>query len=383
MNNKVLLVDDEPSILEAFRRQFRKLYSVDTAESGIEGLEFVSSKGPYAVVVSDMRMPVMDGIQFLKEVKLLNPETIRVMLTGNADLETAMNAVNEGNIFRFLTKPCPPEWLLKTIQAGIQQYRLVTAEKELLEKTLSGSVKVLTEILGLVNPIAFGRSVRIKDYVNHIVTRLNLPFAWQFELAALLSLIGCVTLPPEILGKVYSGIALTDDERRMFEKHPQTARELLVNIPRLGTVARMIETQDQMFSRRTESEDYSGEDMVALGGNLIKIAMDFENLILSGKSKEIALKEMSAHSEEYFNDAVMALNDFETGLTKDIEKTIYVKDLSTNMVLNQDIKTKKDVLIAIKGQEITYTMLQRLTSFAKSVGINEPFNVIERQSDLG
>jgi len=376
MSNKVLLVDDERNILEAFKRQLRKQFAVDTALGGNEGLEIIASQGPYAVIVSDMKMPGMDGIQFLKEVRQRTPNSVRVMLTGHADLQTAMSAVNEGHIFRFLTKPCPSEWLSNTIQAGIQQFRLVMAEKELLEKTLSGSVKVLTEILGLVNPVAFGRAMRIKSYVNHIASQLNIPYAWQFELAAYLSLIGCVTLPPDTLEKVYAGSPLTSDEQGMFKKHPVIARELLVNIPRLGTVARMIEAQGQLFIRRTKSEDFKGEDMIALGGNLLKIAMDFDKLIIQGTSKDAALKEMSMHPEEYFTEAVSALKDFEAGPIDEVEKSVRIRELHTGMVLNEDLKAKNGTLIAVKGQDITYIMLQRLRAFAKSVGVIEPLRVI-------
>ncbi|MFH1417727.1 MAG: response regulator, partial [Planctomycetota bacterium] len=136
MSKKILCVDDDPNILNAYRRGLRRLFEIETAEGGAEGLEAIASQGPFAVVVSDMRMPGMDGIQFLTAVKKRAPESVRIMLTGNADQQTAMDAVNEGSIFRFLTKPCPPEHLAKALTAGIEQYRLITAEKELLGKTL-------------------------------------------------------------------------------------------------------------------------------------------------------------------------------------------------------------------------------------------------------
>src|SRR5882672_4792554 len=112
MNTKILCVDDEPNVLEAFSRSLRKDFQVFVAQSGEQGIAMIENEGPFAVVVSDMRMPEMDGIQFLSRVRETIPETVRVMLTGNADQQTAMNAVNEGNIFRFLTKPCSPEALV-------------------------------------------------------------------------------------------------------------------------------------------------------------------------------------------------------------------------------------------------------------------------------
>jgi DNA-binding NtrC family response regulator len=128
--DKILLVDDDPSVLEALQRQFRKQFSLHTASGGEEGLTMVRVKGPYAVVVSDCRMPALDGIQLLGLVRKIAPDTVRMMLTGNNDLHTAMEAVNQGEIFRFLTKPCAPEIFSKALEDGIKQY-----QRNLFKKT--------------------------------------------------------------------------------------------------------------------------------------------------------------------------------------------------------------------------------------------------------
>ena len=139
----ILFVDDELRILQAFERQLRKRFSIRTAESAQEALKILEVDGPCAVIVSDMWMPGMDGIELLARVKNLYPDTVRIMLTGNADQETAIEAVNCGQIFRFLTKPIPPEALTNSLDLAIREYRLITAEKELLSQTLKGSVNVL------------------------------------------------------------------------------------------------------------------------------------------------------------------------------------------------------------------------------------------------
>src|SRR5579863_6628829 len=115
MNDKILLVDDEAAILEGYQRLLRRDFRIDVARGGKSTLASLESSGPYAVVVSDMRMPEMDGAQLLAKVKVLSPDTVRVMLTGNADIQTAVSAVNEGSIFRFLTKPCTKETLAKAL----------------------------------------------------------------------------------------------------------------------------------------------------------------------------------------------------------------------------------------------------------------------------
>jgi DNA-binding NtrC family response regulator len=151
MSDRILLVDDDSHVLDGYRRSLSRDFLVETAAGPDEALPLIEKNGPFAVIVSDMRMPGMSGIQLLGAVKSISPETVRIILTGNADMETAIDAINEGNIFRFLIKPCAHEVMAKTLTAALVQYRLVTAEKQLLEQTLSGSIQVLTEVLSLVN----------------------------------------------------------------------------------------------------------------------------------------------------------------------------------------------------------------------------------------
>src|SRR5688500_1702397 len=110
MAEKILYVDDEPQILQGFTRQFGRKYTVDCAPGGVEGLHMMATQGPYAVVLSDMHMPGLDGIAFLAKAKELSPDTVRMMLTG-ANEKTAAQALNQGQIYRFLSKPCSPETL--------------------------------------------------------------------------------------------------------------------------------------------------------------------------------------------------------------------------------------------------------------------------------
>ena len=237
---KVLLVDDNQNLLSAVKRQFHNKINLVTAPGGEDGLAAIQFEGPFAVVVSDMQMPYMDGVEFLAKVRELSPDSIRMMLTGNANLQVAMDSVNEGNIFRFLTKPCSQEVLYDAVLAGLKQYRLHQAEKELLNRTLKGAVALLTDVLSLVNPVAFSRASRIKRYVSLMVEAMKLEDAWSYELAAMLVQLGCIALPPELIEKVSSGAELSDEERKVFATHPDVASRLLQHIPRLETVAAMV-----------------------------------------------------------------------------------------------------------------------------------------------
>ena len=307
MTEKILLVDDDPNILAAYKRQLRRPFHIEVALGGEQGLEAVDSQGPFAVVVTDMRMPIIDGIQFLTMVKERAPDTVRMMITGYADLQTAIDAVNEGNIFRFLTKPCPPETLAKTLRAGIEQYRLITAGRQLLEDTFVGAVRVLTEILGMVNPAAFSRASRIKGYVKDIAENLQLPDLWQFELAATLSQIGCITLPPDICDKIYAGASLSVDEQRIFSSHPSVGYKLLANIPRLEPVAQMIKGQLQRSSYSDNLAPESTREMITLGSQILKVALDFDQLVAQGLSRKSALSELRGRPAMYNPKVVAAL----------------------------------------------------------------------------
>ena len=131
MTAKILFVDDDALLLQTHQRQLRKLYQVEVAQGAEAALVAIREHGPFAVIVSDMRMPGMNGVQLLAKVREIAPDTVRMMLTGYGDLNSAMEAVNEGHIFRFLTKPCSRSTLAKALDASIAQYRLVTAEREL------------------------------------------------------------------------------------------------------------------------------------------------------------------------------------------------------------------------------------------------------------
>src|SRR5437868_1164007 len=140
---KILCVDDEPNILAGLALHLERRYEVATATSGAAGLEYLERDGSTAVVLSDMRMPEMDGAAFLSQVRQLRPDSVRLLLTGQTDIAAAIAAINQGQIFRFLSKPCPPDILMDAVKAAVEQHRLVTSERVLLEQTLRGSIKTL------------------------------------------------------------------------------------------------------------------------------------------------------------------------------------------------------------------------------------------------
>src|SRR5579862_9085817 len=284
MRERILLVDDDSNVLDAYRRSLSREFLLETAIGSDQALPLIEKNGPYAVIVSDMRMPGMSGIQLLSAAKTTSPDTVRVILTGNADLQTAIDAINEGSIFRFLIKPCDREVMAKTLTAALMQYGLVTAEKELLEQTLSGCVQVLTEVLSLVNPAAFARADRARRYIRHVVTAMKLGNPWQYEVAAMLSQLGCVTLAPETVEAVYNGQPLTPSEETQVAAHPRVAFDLLSNIPRLEPIAWMIEHQN----RPVPADGGSQQADIRKGAEILRLILAYEDAIHKGSSRNEA-----------------------------------------------------------------------------------------------
>jgi len=376
LTRRILFVDDEPKILQGFERQLSSRFEIQTAPGPEPGMQIFLRDGPFAVVVSDLRMPVMNGIQFLSEVRHKNDDTVRVMLTGQADLNTAIAAVNEGRIFRFLTKPCPTEVLTAALDAAIEQHRLITSERELLEKTLRGSIQVLTEVLSLVNPGAFSRACLIRKYATHMATRLKLPNVWEFELAAMLCQLGYITVPQQVLDKVAAHEKLSPDENAVFSAHPAVTERLLENIPRLETVARMIRNQSSAPPLQEHTDALFGEaNVVTMGTAILRAALEFDRLAGDGKPRRDALAHM--RQSGWFH--LRLLDALETAEIQSVERKVVmvrVNELNTSMIANQDICTSKGVLLLPKGEELTTPMIERLRGFSRTVGIPQPLSVL-------
>jgi CheY-like chemotaxis protein len=375
VNSRVLFVDDEPQVLEGIQRSLRKQLDLHTAPSGAEGLRVLTEAGPFALVVSDMRMPVMNGAQFLAKVRAQSPDTVRMILSGQADLQATIAAVNEGHIYRFLSKPCPADQLLASIEDGLKQHRLLSAEKVLLEQTLSGCVTMLIEILGMVSPGASSRAARLRKYTVGLAKALELTDRWEWGLSAFLSQIGCVALPKELLSKVEAGQNLTDDEKRLYESHPEVAGKLLAAIPRMEDVAHIVTAQSGSMSFADQSEDIRQWNVRNAGRLLLRTAIEFDRLIATGASSEAAAVTLSASTLGLPASVVTALRFIAPTGQQRVVRQIRLKELSLGMILDEDLVSPKGIRLVPAGHEVTRSLIVRLESIAAGVGVAEPFRV--------
>jgi len=262
---------------------------------------------------------------------------------------------------------------------AIDQYHLIIAERELLDKTLKGSIRVMAEILSQVNPTAFSSASRVKRYVVKIARSIGLPSSWELSIAGFLSQIGCVTVPNEILEKVYSGDELSQEERAIFDSHPKAGARLLANIPRLGNIARMIALQRRPFhAYKQEAAKGPSDKLVYLGGQILKAAVDFDYLLFLGTKPDAAIRRMKEAKGEYNPKILEILAGIGRQQVAFTVKKLRLGQVLVGMELNQDLRAKNGLLLAKKGQEITLGLRDRLINFSKTIGIEEPFEVLLR-----
>ncbi|MBN2640655.1 MAG: response regulator [Victivallales bacterium] len=378
-NRNILCVDDDPNVLFGIRRHLRNHFQLEAATGPEEGLRALNSGVEFAVIVADMQMPGMNGIEFLSKAQEICPDSVRMMLTGNADMKTTMEAINQGHVFRFITKPCEPDDLKKILEAGVRQFQLVTAERELLGDTLNGSVEVLVEILTMTCPTAFSRAARIKEIISPILPELGVKDTWIYEMAAMLSQIGCVTIPPEFMEKAYYGEHLSSSEQEMLKNHPATGRELIAHIPRMDIVAEIIGRQNENFDGQIIPLHKTRESLIALGAQLLRAAGDLDTEIHHGHNNETAVNILKENMKLYNPRIIQLLEEHLLHRAKVRgTKVIPLNNLRRGMILKEDLRVNR-ILMVGKGQKINDAMLQRLENLWDHDIINpkQMINVIE------
>lgn len=369
-NRRILCVDDEPNVLGALARILSESFVVDTAASGEEALAAIT-KVDYAAIVSDMRMPGMTGAALLAKVRVTRPDSVRILLTGDADVESAILAVNDGKIFRFLTKPCPSATLRKTLELAVEQHALVRAERDLLDGTLRGIVKLLTDVLALVSPGVFARSTRLKALVTHAVKQLKLKDEWMYEVAALLSPLGCIALPDDIVARSFAGQEVTDVERASFVAHPETAFRLLADIPRLDKVAAIVRAQHAMNDEGAPHED----ETVALGIVILRAAIEIEARVANGATHKAATLDLRLGVTNLPTRVLAAFESFRAGGGSSSVMGLPIAQLTVGMIADEDVLAVSGSVIVPKGTELGVVTLERLRKFALGIGVREPVRV--------
>ncbi|HTV95208.1 MAG TPA: HD domain-containing phosphohydrolase [Steroidobacteraceae bacterium] len=357
----ILCVDDEPRVVDSLAAHLRRSYQVLTAHDGRGALRIMEERGAPAVIVSDMRMPEMDGATLLKQVRQLYPETTRILLTGEPGRDAAVAAINEGQIFRFLTKPCPPDALRSAIEAGVVQHKLVVAERAVLQETVIGCIRALIDVLAITNSVAFGRARRIKRHATELAAAIGAKGFWQLEAAAMLSQIGYVSLPVELAEKLYYGQRLTAEERVLAEGIPQVAQKLLGRIPRLEPVLEIL-----ALSQNAKSSAEQG--LIKLGGHILRVVLAYDAQVARGQSPSGAIQALRAQGDRFDATLVKSLESL-VGQAVESQQVseVMVGRLIPGMVFLDELRTSVGTLLVPKGFEVTETFLERVRNFGPNI----------------
>ncbi len=349
---RVLCVDDDEAVLSGIGIYLRRQFHFYTATSGAEALELIEKEDEFSVIVSDMRMPGMNGAEFLEKVRTVSPRSTRLLLTGESNLKDAISAINDGQIFRFLTKPTPPKTLTAAIEDAHRHHQLLLAEEVLLEQTLKNSIRAITDILALANPVASGRASQIGNLVGELAALSDQTLGWEIEVAAMVSQLGSVTLDSSLAQRYYGGAVLDEEELRQIRSIPETAAKLLESIPRLEGVLAILDT--------ITMPPNDAEEMPP-GADLLVVAEDYLQQIACQRKPEQAIAELRKLSRHHGHGKALALLE---QYIVDSDKSRKMVELpfqavKVGMVFAEDIHLETGVLLVACGYTATQSFVAR------------------------
>ncbi len=361
---KVLFVDDELPILKGIKLNLGRKYDVFTAESGSEGLKILEEEGEFQVIVSDFSMPRMNGAQFLEKVREQNKEVVTMLLTGQANFDDLCEVVRKGEIFRLLGKPCTPETLDKNLQQALRQYQLISAEKELLEKTLNGAIGAMTSLLSAANPLFFGRAQRVKALAREIAKEITVAHEWRLEVASDFCYLGYLTLPETSQQKVYHGENLTPEIEQVIAGFPKFVSDLLKDIPRLNKIRKIIESIGLDYENF--SDEFLEERKIA---SIIRLAQEYDRWESKGCSKGEIFERIRSIEKVFLPGGIDALantRELSGGFME--ASQVPPSELKPGMRLMEELRLLDGKMLAPLGTMVSLSFVQTIQSHMAALG---------------
>lgn len=408
---RVLCVDDEPSILSALRRLFRPQgWVVSVAECGQAGLDLLSVQ-PFDLVISDMRMPVMDGVQFLEQVRQRWPDTMRLLLTGYADIGAVMGAINRGEIYRYIAKPWDDNDIVLVVRGALEHRAMLLEQRRLqalvmrqndelkqlnadlegqvrarttdlsntldrLKTTWVTTIKVFSGLIELRNSKMAGHSRRVADLASRLAQQMQLPAAQAQEVfvAGLLHEIGKVGFDDAMMATPVS--MMRPPQLAVYRQHPTRAAQILLPLRELQGAADIIANQLERYDGAGFPSGLVGA-AIPLGTRILSVASDFEGL-QSGMVGQTALPAPTAlrvivegRGRRYDPAVVDALgvlyqpteSAFDRALVESDELVLGTQQLSPGMTLSRDLVSKSGLLMLTAGHKLERATINRLMQF--------------------
>lgn len=275
----ILLVDDEEDNLALLYRTLRGTYNLEKTTSPLKALEILKEKN-FELVISDHKMPEMDGVEFLKQVQLMKPQVMRILLTAYSDANILIDAINYAKIYRYVKKPFNPDELQLIVSSALEYYQLKYDNDKLiadLKELFSGTIKAIMEALDAKDSYTSGRSKRITYYSIQIAKQLGMSSidVGKVELAGMLHDIGMIGVSDEILYKIDS---LSQEEYDEIKKHITYSVKILEDIKQLKDVVEIIKYHHEKYDGTGYPYGTKGED-IPIGSRIIAVGDAFDSII--------------------------------------------------------------------------------------------------------
>lgn len=407
----VLCVDDEPNILSALRRLLRPSgYRVLVAESGAEGLGMMATE-QVDLVISDMRMPNMDGAAFLAAVKAGWPDVVRILLTGYADMASTIDAINRGEIFRYVTKPWVDSDMLLTLRQGLERKALEAEKRRLealtqqqnealrqlneslevkvqartaelqkanerLKNSFLNSIKIFSSLIELRHPALAGHSRRVAAMGRSLALKVGMDAkaAQEVFLAGLLHDIGKIGFPDKLLAKPVRTMAF--DELQVYNKHPLAGVHALMAFDELGTAARMIRHHHERYDGQGFPDGARGND-IPLGARVLAVANDFDSLQIGTfsaqqftpkEAKQIMEKDRGKRYDPLVLDALFELTGAPPAPPLR-EVRLRLSELKPGMVLTRDFVSREGALLLGADHKLDAKLIEKMQAYEASEGL--------------
>ncbi|MBI1891939.1 MAG: response regulator [Burkholderiales bacterium] len=426
---KILFVDDEPNILSSLRRLFRNQgYHIQTAESGADGIKALEAE-PFDLVISDMRMPEMDGVRFLEHVRSLYPNTVRILLTGYSDIQSIQEAINRGEIYRYITKPWDDNDITLLVKHALERHALEREKRRLEELTqkqndelkalnaslevkveertrelrraaeslvaMNGklkasfitSIKVFSSVIEMRGGNLAGHSLRVADLSRKMAMKMGLDARATQEVfvAALLHNIGKVGFSDDLLALAVN--QMNGDNLGLYRKHPLRAEQLLMPLEDLRGSAGIIRAQLECFNGEGFPDGQSGFN-IPTGARILALASDYYNYqngtLLQRRLRPEEARDVIMHGigKRYDPQVVKAFSDVMSGVEETAQENgLQSWQLQPGMTVTRDVIAKDGFLLLSADHVLDERLIEQIQEFEKAMNVRLTYYIrIDRRT---